>query len=154
MFRENLQYSEHLVTLLVTLDGCSQSQCYYMPRTATPLTNTQINNAKSKDREYNLSDGEGLMLRVKPNGSKLWIFNYYHPTSSKRKVVSLGGYPDISLANARKLRAHNRALVANGIDPQENREEERRKNVAAYQSTFENLAAEWLESKAFEVTAW
>ena len=50
-----------------------------MSRTTTPLTNTEVKHAKPKDKEYNLVDGDGLMLRVKPNGSKLWLFNYYRP---------------------------------------------------------------------------
>ena len=63
--------------------------CYIMAKIVKPLTNTEISQAKPKDKEYNLSDGEGLMLRVKPNGSKLWLFNYTHPYTKKRKNISL-----------------------------------------------------------------
>ena len=52
-----------------------------MPRTVKPLTDTQIKNAKPKVNEYNLADGRGLYLRVKPNGAKEWIFNYYKPVN-------------------------------------------------------------------------
>ncbi|MGB1848219.1 MAG: integrase arm-type DNA-binding domain-containing protein, partial [Pseudohongiellaceae bacterium] len=55
-----------------------------MPRIAKPLTDTQIRNAKPKSKEYNLADGQGLYLRVKPSGSKEWVFNYYKPISGKR----------------------------------------------------------------------
>ncbi|MDE1863732.1 MAG: DUF4102 domain-containing protein, partial [Thaumarchaeota archaeon] len=41
-----------------------------------PLTNTEVKQAKPMDKEFNLVDGDGLALRVKPNGSKLWVFNY------------------------------------------------------------------------------
>jgi hypothetical protein len=59
------------VTLLVDINfGVT------MPKKVTPLNNTQIKQAKPKDKEYNLSDGDGLNLRVKPNGSKLWLLNY------------------------------------------------------------------------------
>ena len=44
-----------------------------MPRIAKPLTDTQIRNAKVENKEYNLSDGAGLYLRIKTNGSKCWI---------------------------------------------------------------------------------
>lgn len=52
-----------------------------MARTTKALNKTQIENAKSKDKEYILSDGDGLNLRVKPlpKGSKIWIFNYTNP---------------------------------------------------------------------------
>jgi hypothetical protein len=45
-----------------------------MPRIRKPLTDTQVKQAKPKAKEYNLVDGGGLALRVKPNGSKLWLF--------------------------------------------------------------------------------
>ena len=59
-----------------------------MARITTPLTNTEVKQAKPKDKEYNLTDGNGLMLRVKPNGSKLWLFNYFRPFTKKRANLS------------------------------------------------------------------
>ena len=50
-----------------------------MARVTKPLTNTEVKQAKPKDKEFNLVDGDGLALRVKPNGSKLWVFNYFRP---------------------------------------------------------------------------
>ncbi len=64
-----------------------------MPRITKPLTDTKIKKAKPKIKEYNLIDGGGLALRVKPNGSKYWLFNYYRPHSKKRANLSLGIYP-------------------------------------------------------------
>ncbi len=55
-----------------------------MSRTKKPLTDTEIRKAKPKEKEYPLSDGNGLILRVKPNGSKIWLFNYYHPVTKKK----------------------------------------------------------------------
>ncbi|MCU7861287.1 MAG: integrase arm-type DNA-binding domain-containing protein [Candidatus Thiodiazotropha sp. (ex Lucinoma kastoroae)] len=59
-----------------------------MARTTKPLTNTEVQQAKPKDKEFNLADGNGLALRVKPNGTKLWIFNYYRPYTKKRSNYS------------------------------------------------------------------
>lgn len=87
-----------------------------MAKTTKPLKNTEVKQAKPKDKEYNLSDGDGLQLRVKPNGSKLWLFNYLRPITKKRANLSLAGYPALSLANARKLREEARSLLANAID--------------------------------------
>jgi len=60
-----------------------------MARTTKPLTNTEVQQAKPKDKEFNLVDGNGLALRVKPKGSKLWIFNYYRPYTKKQTSLSL-----------------------------------------------------------------
>ena len=58
-----------------------------MPRITKPLTNTEVERAKPKDKEYNLSDGQGLNLRIKPTGAKTWTFNYY-PTKSIKQGKS------------------------------------------------------------------
>lgn len=47
-----------------------------MARITKPLTNTEIEKAKPRDKDYTLSDGQGLYLLVKTNSSKLWHFNY------------------------------------------------------------------------------
>ena len=64
-----------------------------MSRTKKPLTDTEIRKAKPKEKEYPLSDGNGLILRVKPNGSKIWLFNYYHPVTKKEQMVALECIP-------------------------------------------------------------
>jgi len=88
----------------------------------TPLTDTQIKKAKPQEKEYHLYDGNGLALRIKPTGSKLWLFNYYRPISRKRSNLSLGKYPDLSLAKARAKTVAARELLADGIDPKEHRD--------------------------------
>jgi hypothetical protein len=87
-----------------------------MAKIVTPLTNIQVKQAQSKEKEYNLSDGGGLFLRVKPNGTKSWIFNYTSPVTGKRSNLSFGVYPDLSLADAREHRAESKRLLANNID--------------------------------------
>jgi hypothetical protein len=69
-----------------------------MAKITTRLTDKDIKSAKPKDKEYNLFDGDGLRLRIKPNGSRQWIFNYYKPITGKRANLSLGKYPDLSLS--------------------------------------------------------
>ncbi len=86
-----------------------------MAKITKPLTNTEVKQAKARDKEYNLSDGDGLQLRVKPSGSKLWLFNYQRPINKKKANLSLGKYPALSLADARKLREQARSLLANDI---------------------------------------
>jgi len=67
-----------------------------MAITITPLNNTQVDKAKPKFKEYNLADGEGLQLRIKPNDSKLWIFNYSLPYTKKRAIIGFGKYPEVT----------------------------------------------------------
>ena len=76
-----------------------------MPRIAKPLTATEIKNAKPKAKEFKLNDGDGLSFRVRTNGTKDWIFRYYEPFTKKRKDMSFGNYPTISLAAARDKRS-------------------------------------------------
>jgi len=71
-----------------------------MARTTKPLTNTEAKQAKPKAKVYTLSDGGGLQLRIKPNGSKLWLLDYIRPNTKKRTSLSFGSFPEISLAEA------------------------------------------------------
>ena len=124
-----------------------------MARRIAPLTNTQANQAKPKEKEYNLSDGEGLMLRIKPSGSKTWLFNYYRPFTKKRANMSFGAYPALSIAGAREKKREARELLARDIDPQKHREEQRLHSKHAMESTFGKLADSWIELKHQQVKA-
>ncbi|WP_198419082.1 integrase arm-type DNA-binding domain-containing protein [Motilimonas pumila] len=86
-----------------------------MPRITKPLTATEVKNAKPKEKEYRLSDGQGLQLRVLPSGSKQWQLNYYRPTNGKRANFNLGRFPDVNLAQARKSSLLTKELIAQGI---------------------------------------
>jgi len=63
-----------------------------MARKVNPLTNTQVKQAKPKDKIYKLSDGVGLQLRIMPNGSKQWLLDYIKPFTKKCTSLSLGAY--------------------------------------------------------------
>ncbi|AYO05342.1 tyrosine-type recombinase/integrase [Vibrio parahaemolyticus] len=123
-----------------------------MPRIATPLSNKQIENAIPREREYVLSDGFGLQLRVMKNGTKSWRFVYQNPVTRQRARLSMGTFPALTLANARKLSREHRELVALGIDPKAHLEEQRRKYVAMTQNTLFNIAQQWFETKKHKVT--
>jgi integrase len=123
-----------------------------MARTTKPLTNTEVKQAKPKDKIYTLSDGDGLQLRVKPNGSKLWLFDYRRPYTNKRTCLSFGSFPELSLAEARGKRKEARELLAKDIDPKEYREEANRLNETAHSNTLEQIASKWLEVKKAKVS--
>lgn len=122
-------------------------------RTTNPLTNTEVKQAKPRDKEYNLVDGHGLGLRVKPNGSKLWIFNYFQPYSKKRVNISFGTFPDVSLADARRKAREARKLITQEIDPKEHRDEQAKEQRQAHNNTLEHIAAQWFEVEKSTVKA-
>ena len=122
-----------------------------MAKTVTPLTNTQVKQAKSRDKLFKLSDGEGLQLRVMPNGSKQWLLDYQRPITKKRTSLSFRSYPDVSLANARKRKLSARELLANDIDPKEHHDDQHREKALAADHTFLNVSKTWFELKKSRV---
>lgn len=123
-----------------------------MPRQTKPLTATEVKNAKPKEKEYSLVDGQGLKLRVLPSGSKQWQLNYYRPTNGKRANLNLGRYPDVSLVQARKSALEARELIAQRIDPQEHKEQKLQEHKAIHEHTFLNVSKEWFEIKKHDIT--
>ena len=119
------------------------------------LTDSRLRTTKPEAKEYSLSDGDGLYLRVKPNGTRLWIFNYYKPSDKKRANISFGPYPDVTLAAARERRREARALLAQNIDPKLYKEEQittAKAEQEASANTFERMAAKWLDLKRHDVS--
>tara|TARA_R110001592_G_C13182613_1_gene751104 strand:+ start:214 stop:1470 length:1257 start_codon:yes stop_codon:yes gene_type:complete len=123
-----------------------------MARVAKKLTNTGVSQAKPKDKTYELSDGEGLILRIHTSGTKTWLFKYHTPHIKKRTNLTLGSYPEISLANARIKRAAAKDLLAKEIDPKEHRNEISRLNEIAHNNTLEHVASLWLNVKKTQVS--
>ena len=119
---------------------------------ATRLSELKIKNAKPIEKDYILVDGDGLQMRVRINGSKLWNFNYYHPVTKKRINMGLGAYPELSLAQARKMTVEARELLATGIDPKDRRDTLKQARKAETEHTFQNVATAWYELKKDSVT--
>lgn len=141
-----------IVTFLVTLTDHHISGVTKMARTVKPLTETQVRNAKPRDNEYNLADGKGLYLRIKTNGSKLWIFNYQKPHTGKRANIGLGAYPHLSLAQARDTRRCMLEQLTTGIDPKEQRDDQRRQDRTAHDNTVKAVFEDWLIVKQTTVS--
>ena len=119
---------------------------------AIRLTEAKIKNAKAQEKDYVMGDGDGLQMRIRINGSKLWNFNYYHPVTKKRLNMGLGAYPEISLSQARKMTIEARELIATGIDPKEHRDQVRQEQRAATEHTLEKVAEAWFNLKKENVT--
>jgi integrase len=109
------------------------------------LTDTQIRNTKPQDKPQKLFDGGGLHLLVTTTGSKLWRIKYR--IGGKEKLLALGAYPDISLADARDRRADVRKQLAQGVDPSSVKRLEKIKAKLQAADTFGALADEWLDTK-------
>ncbi|WP_198684225.1 tyrosine-type recombinase/integrase [Pasteurella multocida] len=124
-----------------------------MPKITRPLTNTEVEKAKPQSKEYTLTDGYGLFLLILPSGIKSWRFNYARPITQKRTKISLGIYPAVSLAQARAKREEYRALLAQGIDPQEHKEQEQKAAISKIENSLLFIAERWKAKKAQEVEA-
>lgn len=118
----------------------------------TRLSDRQLKAVKPKDKDYVLTDGDGLQLRVRVNRSMQWNFNYRHPVTKNRINMALGSYPEVSLAQARKKTVEARELLAQGIDPKAQRNELLEAKRAETEHTFENVATAWFELKKDSVT--
>ncbi|TBM21945.1 tyrosine-type recombinase/integrase [Hafnia paralvei] len=83
------------------------------------LSDVKVRSAKPEAKAYKLTDGDGMVLLVHPNGSKYWRLRYRF--GGKEKMLALGKYPEVSLADARARRDEARKLLAYGVDPSENK---------------------------------
>lgn len=131
-----------------------------MPVTVTPLSDTAIRKAKPGPEPIKLRDGGGLYLLLKPDGARWWRWDYRRPVTGKRNTLSLGTYPDVSLATARQRQAEARKLLASGIDPGEARKANKAAGIERAANSFEVVAREWLGKRDWvpgyldKVAAW
>jgi integrase len=105
------------------------------------LTHIAINGAKPTAKPYKLADAGGLYMLVHPNGSKYWRLKYRF--AGKEKVLALGIYPHVSLADARERRDQAKKLLANNTDPGEVKQTLKIKAKQSAANTFEAVAREW-----------
>lgn len=115
-----------------------------MAKRVLPLSDVQVRNAKPKDKDYRLTDGDGLYLFCHTSGGKLWRFDYRY--NNTRKTLAFGAYPAITLADARQRREDARKLLANSVDPSEVKKAHKAEiQTQADQNanTFEKVAREW-----------
>ncbi|AKS24228.1 MAG: Putative phage integrase [Leptospirillum sp. Group II 'C75'] len=105
------------------------------------LSDTQIKNAKPREKSYKLSDGGGLHVLVTPNGSKLWRLKYR--IGGIEKLLSIGKYPLISLKEARDKAFEAKKGLSSGVDPSQAKKAQ--KASASGADSFETIAREWIE---------
>jgi|GEM_PF-6613593 len=96
-------------------------------RTVTPLTNTQIDKAKPKDKDYLLADGNGLYLNIKTINTKVWTIRYTIDGTPKKS--SIGNYPKVSLAEAREKNKEYQTKAKQGLCPITERKEAKENQI-------------------------
>lgn len=119
-------------------------------RLTEKLSEKAITNAKPGPKPLKLFDGGGLFLFISPTGGRWWRFKYRF--DGKEKLISLGTYPEVSLAEVRELRYQARKQLAAGVDPGAVRKAEedarRAEKVARFEApknAFRGVALEWLD---------
>ena len=105
-----------------------------------PLSDTAIRNAKPGEKPIRMFDGGGLYVEISPAGGKLWRLKYR--IDGKEKRLALGAYPDVGLKEARERREAARKLLADGIDPGENRKAQKATRAERSGNSFEVVARE------------
>ncbi|MHB0973339.1 MAG: tyrosine-type recombinase/integrase [Thiobacillus sp.] len=106
------------------------------------LSDVAIRTAKPGTKPVRMFDGGGLYLEVTPSGGKLWRLKYRF--GGKEKLLSLGKYPDVGLKDARERRDEARKLLANEVDPGENRKQQKAAKAERAANSFEAVAREWI----------
>ena len=106
-----------------------------------PLKDVTARTAKPANKAYKLADEKSMFLMVYPNGTKCWRFKYRF--EGKEKVLALGTYPEVSLAEARQKRDEARQLLTNNVDPGKFKQQSKRSGNALAENSFEYIAREW-----------
>ena len=117
------------------------------------LSDTSLRKIKPTGSVQKLSDGGGLYLHVTATGGTLWRMAYRF--AGKQKTLSFGAYPAVSLKEARKRREDSKEVLSRGIDPSEQKKEEKataRATEREQSLTFETVAREWFEKKTVQLS--
>jgi hypothetical protein len=105
------------------------------------MNDVKVRNAKPTENQIKLSDSDGMYLLITPNGGKYWRLKYRY--EGKEKLLALGTYPEISLAEARQRRDEARRQVAHDIDPGPVKKAQKASRANSDANSFEVVAREW-----------
>lgn len=110
------------------------------------LKDSQLRDVKPGPKPRRLFDGGGLYLEVSPAGGRWWRLKYRH--EGKERRISLGVYPEVTLAHAREKRDAARRMLATGVDPSAFRKAQRAAREERAANSFELVAREWFAARA------
>ena len=108
------------------------------------LTDTKVKGLRSG----RLSDARGLYVVCLPSGAKSWRYDFRFPRSAKgrRQTLTLGNYPDFSLADAREAHQEARKALAKGENPCAQKQAAKREQAQRGADSFKALAESWYET--------
>jgi integrase len=112
------------------------------------LTDTKIRTLKPKAAAYRIADSNGLIIEVRPTGSKAWRYRYRY--AGKASMVTIDEYPSMSLQQARAERDKLRTLLRGGANPAQVAKAERAAHADRVNSTFGTIGLELLAKRAKE----
>lgn len=119
------------------------------------LTDAKVRAAKGTGAAYKLTDGEQLYLHVSPSGGRSWRMNYKFGRNAQgkaaQKTLTIGGYPAISLKDAREARDVAKSMLAKGLEPKPADLFRRIEAEVDTRATFEQIARQW---HALQVKRW
>ena len=114
-----------------------------MPKTSPQINDTLLKSLKPKENKYFISDGENMLIEIRPNGKKSFILEYKSPATNKMTRMVLGQYPTMSLKEARLIKLELKEQISKGIDP--------KKNNSNNGKTFKEVFQEWFSRKEKQV---
>lgn len=105
------------------------------------LCDLDCRHARAKEKAYRLTDAGGLYLDVMPSGKRIWRYRYKF--FGKEKLLTIGPYPTTSLVKAREKRDNARQSLEAGVDPSQQKQDEKKLARFKNAQTFEAVAREW-----------
>lgn len=113
------------------------------------LTDKAVRAAVAKDKAYKIADSRGLHLHISASGHKSWRYKYRF--EKKERLLTLGAYPEVSLAEAREKRDEAKKILRTGRDPRHNAARNRLVRQTDSSRCFEEVAREW---HALQIGRW
>ncbi|MBD9406312.1 integrase arm-type DNA-binding domain-containing protein [Acidovorax sp. ACV02] len=113
-----------------------------MPKISHTLTDIQIKRWISKGEAVAKSDGDGLTFTLSTGGTATWVLRY-RVQGGRRRELTIGSYPDVTLAAAREKARALRASIDGGADPAAEKQERKSRTAAAW--TMRELVADYRE---------
>src|SRR5699024_5684373 len=107
------------------------------------LTVAAIASAEPREKPYRMTDGQGLYLEVRPNGSKYWRYKYRF--NGKEKRLAIGVFPEVTLKEARLEHQKARLQLAEGADPSAEKQLAKLMQSVAIADSFEAIGEEWID---------
>ena len=104
-------------------------------------TATAVKKSKPEDKVFRISDGGGLFLEVRPNGSKYW--RYHYRFFKKQKSLAIGVYPAVSLLRAREIHLEATQLLSEGVDPNSHKKALKAAEQFKANNSFKAVAEAW-----------